>query len=164
MEVNKNHIGTAFYLVKTIATNLGYEYSHGNLSDFDFKQFSVFPLCHNTIQSVSVQDSTSIVSLSITIADRVIFTKTENQGDDLAVLFSQYGYTENSNYAQILQSMYVDFITELRKQEQLLYNNLNYARPISMTPFVETLNSVLAGFTLTLDLTITNPLVTDGFC
>ena len=164
MEVNKNHIGTVFYLVKTIANNLGWQYTHGNLSDFDFKQFAVFPLCHNTIQSVSVQDNTVIVSLSITIADRIVWMSTENKGDDLTTLYSQYGYTENSNYAQILQSLYFDFVTELRKQEQILYNNLQYTRPYEMTPFIETMADVLAGYTINLTLTITNPLVTDGFC
>jgi hypothetical protein len=89
---------------------------------------------------------------------------TENQGDNLPTLYSQIGYTENSNYAQILQSLYFDFVTELRKQEQILYNNLQYTRPFDMTPFIETMSDVLAGYTVNLDLTITNPLVTDGFC
>lgn len=164
MEVTRNHIGTAFHVVRTIANNLGWQYTHGNLSDFDFKQFSVFPLCHNTINAVNVQENVASVNLTLTIADRVYFPKSEMSAVDKSDYLSDYGYTENANYAQILQSLYVDFISELRKQEQLFYNNLNYTRPVGMIPFVETLDSVLAGWSVTLEFTITNPLVTDGFC
>lgn len=164
MDANKNHIGTAFYFVQQIASNLDYRYTHGNLSEFDFKTFSVFPLCHLTLDTVSVQETTSEIGLTITLADRVTFLKTTNQGEDLSTLYSAYGYTENSNYAFILQQLYVDWVTEVKKQEMSMYNNLTFAKPMTMVPFVETLDTVLAGYTITLNLTITNPLVTDGFC
>jgi hypothetical protein len=156
--MNNNHIGTAFEVMKDIADLEGWNYSHGTLTEFDFKAFLVFPLMHCSIQSVAT------IQMNIMVADRVNFLKTENEQENLITEYSQYGYTENQNYANILQDLYVRFSKGLWRTEQDYYNQIQYIRPITFQPFVETLDSVLAGYQITVGIELINPWVTDGDC
>lgn len=162
--MNNNHIGTAFEVMKDIADLEGWNYSHGTLTEFDFKAFLVFPLMHCSIQSVSLTDQVATIQMNIMVADRVNFLKTENEQENLITEYSQYGYTENQNYANILQDLYVRFSKGLWKTEQDYYNQIQYIRPITFQPFVETLDSVLAGYQITVGIELINPWVTDGDC
>lgn len=162
--MNNNHIGTAFEVMKDIADLEGWNYSHGTLTEFDFKAFLVFPLMHCSIQSVSLTDQVATIQMNVMVADRVNFLKTENEQENLITEYSQYGYTENQNYANILQDLYVRFSKGLWKTEQDYYNQIQYIRPITFQPFVETLDSVLAGYQITVGIELINPWVTDGDC
>lgn len=162
--MNNNHIGTAFEVMKDIADLEGWNYSHGTLTEFDFKAFLVFPLMHCSIQSVALTDQVATIQMNIMVADRVNFLKTENEQENLITEYSQYGYTENQNYANILQDLYVRFSKGLWKTEQDYYNQIQYIRPITFQPFVETLDSVLAGYQITVGIELINPWVTDGDC
>ena len=77
--MNNNHIGTAFELMKDIATEEGWNYSHGTLTELDFKAFLVFPLMHCSIQSVALTDQVATIQMNVMVADRVNFLKTENE-------------------------------------------------------------------------------------
>ena len=162
--MNNNHIGTAFEVMKDIADLEGWNYSHGTLTKFDFKAFLVFPLMHCSIQSVSLTDQVATIQMNVMVADRVNFLKTENEQENLITEYSQYGYTENQNYANILQDLYVRFSKGLWRTEQDYYNQIQYIRPITFQPFVETLDSVLAGYQITVGIELINPWVTDGDC
>jgi len=162
--MNNNHIGTAFEVMKDIANLEGWNYSHGTLTEFDFKAFLVFPLMHCSIQSVALTDQVATIQMNIMVADRVNFLKTENEQENLITEYSQYGYTENQNYANILQDLYVRFSKGLWRTEQDYYNQIQYIRPITFQPFVETLDSVLAGYQITVGIELINPWVTDGDC
>jgi hypothetical protein len=162
--MNNNHIGTAFEVMKDIADLEGWNYSHGTLTEFDFKAFLVFPLMHCSIQSVALTDQVATIQMNIMVADRVNFLKTENEQENLTTEYSQYGYTENQNYANILQDLYVRFSKGLWKTEQDYFNQIQYIRPITFQPFVETLDSVLAGYQITVGIELINPWVTDGDC
>ena len=162
--MNNNHIGTAFEVMKDIADLEGWNYSHGTLTEFDFKAFLVFPLMHCSIQSVALTDQVATIQMNIMVADRVNFLKTENEQENLITEYSQYGYTENQNYANILQDLYVRFSKGLWRTEQDYYNQIQYIRPITFQPFVETLDSVLAGYQITVGIELISPWVTDGDC
>ena len=162
--MNNNHIGTAFEVMKDIADLEGWNYSHGTLTEFDFKAFLVFPLMHCSIQSVALTDQVATIQMNIMVADRMNFLKTENEQENLITEYSQYGYTENQNYANILQDLYVRFSKGLWKTEQDYFNQIQYIRPITFQPFVETLDSVLAGYQITVGIELINPWVTDGDC
>ena len=162
--MNNNHIGTAFEVMKDIADLEGWNYSHGTLTEFDFKAFLVFPLMHCSIQSVALTDQVATIQMNIMVPDRVNFLKTENEQENLITEYSQYGYTENQNYANILQDLYVRFSKGLWKTEQDYFNQIQYIRPITFQPFVETLDSVLAGYQITVGIELINPWVTDGDC
>ena len=162
--MNNNHIGTAFEVMKDIADLEGWNYSHGTLTEFDFKAFLVFPLMHCSIQSVALTDQVATIQMNIMVADRVNFLKTENEQENLITEYTQYGYTENQNYANILQDLYVRFSKGLWKTEQDYFNQIQYIRPITFQPFVETLDSVLAGYQITVGIELINPWVTDGDC
>ena len=116
--MNNNHIGTAFEVMKDIADLEGWNYSHGTLTEFDFKAFLVFPLMHCSIQSVALTDQVATIQMNVMVADRVNFLKTENEQENLITEYSQYGYTENQNYANILQDLYVRFSKGLWRTEQ----------------------------------------------
>ncbi|MFN7323019.1 MAG: hypothetical protein ACK5SP_01980 [bacterium] len=162
--MNNNHIGTAFEVMKDIADLEGWNYSHGTLTEFDFKAFLVFPLMHCSIQSVALTDQVATIQMNIMVADRVNFLKTENEQENLITEYSQYGYTENQNYANILQDLYVRFSKGLWRTEQDYFNQIQYIRPITFQPFMETLDSVLAGYQITVGIELINPWVTDGDC
>ena len=162
--MNNNHIGTAFEVMKDIADLEGWNYSHGTLTEFDFKAFLVFPLMHCSIQSVALTDQVATIQMNIMVADRVNFLKTENEQENLITEYSQYGYTENQNYANILQDLYVRFSKGLWRTEQDYFNQIQYIRPITFQPFVETLDSVMAGYQITVGIELINPWVTDGDC
>lgn len=162
--MNNNHIGTAFEVMKDIAELEGWNYSHGTLTEFDFKAFLVFPLMHCSIQSVALTDQVATIQMNVMIADRVNFLKTENEQENLITEYTKYGYTENQNYANILQDLYVRFSKGLWRTEQDYYNQIQYIRPITFQPFIETLDSVLAGYQITVGIELINPWVTDGDC
>ena len=162
--MNNNHIGTAFEVMKDIAELEGWNYSHGTLTEFDFKAFLVFPLMHCSIQQVNLTDQVATVQMNIMVADRVNYLKTENEQENLITEYSKYGYTENQNYANILQDLYVRFSKGLWRVEQDYYNQIQWIRPINFIPFVETMDSVLAGYQIQVGITLINPWVTDGDC
>ena len=162
--MNNNHIGTAFEVMKDIADLEGWNYSHGTLTEFDFKAFLVFPLMHCSIQQVNLTDQVATVQMNVMVADRVNFLKTENEQENLITEYSKYGYTENQNYANILQDLYVRFSKGLWRVEQDYYNQIQWIRPINFIPFVETMDSVLAGYQIQVGITLINPWVTDGDC
>ena len=162
--MNNNHVGTAFEVMKDIADLEGWNYSHGTLTEFDFKGFLVFPLMHCSIQQIALTDQVATIQMNVMIADRVNFLKTENEQENLITEYQKYGYTENQNYANILQDLYVRFSKGLWRTEQDYYNQIQYIRPINFQPFVETLDSVLAGYQITVGIKLINPWVTDGDC
>ena len=162
--MNNNHIGTAFELMKDIANQEGWNYSHGTLTELDFKAFLVFPLMHCSIQSVALTDQVATIQMNIMLTDRVNYLKTENEQQNLITEYSEYGYTENQNYGNILQDLYVRLSKGLWRTEQDYFNQVQYIRPITMQPFIETMDSVLAGYQITLGIELINPWVTDGDC
>jgi len=119
---------------------------------------------HCSIQSVSLTDQVATIQMNIMVADRVNFLKTENEQENLITEYQKYGYTENQNYANILQDLYVRFSKGLWRTEQTYYNQIQYIRPIVFQPFIETLDSVLAGYQITVGIELINPWVTDGDC
>lgn len=164
MNEQQNHIGTIFRFVQNIATELSAQYTHGNITEFDINAFTVFPLVHLTIVDIRPNLQTGNCSIRFVVADRVSYLKTENSGLNEESLYSLYGYTENNNYAFVLQDLYIRVTMALRKYEMQNYSNLQLTWPVTFTPFIETLNSVVAGYEVSLDIQITTPLVTDGRC
>lgn len=162
--MNNNHIGTAFKVFKDIATTEGWNYSHGTLTELDFKAFTVFPLMHCSIQNVALTDQIASIQMNVMIADRVNFLKGENEQLNLITVYDQYGYTENENYGHILQEMYVQMSKGLWLLEQTYFNQIQFQRPINFMPFVETMDSVLAGYQIQVTIDLINPWVTDGDC
>jgi len=162
--MNNNHIGTAFEIVKDIAGTLGYNYSHGTLTEASLKSITIYPLVHATIQSVSLTDQTATIGMNVVIADVVNFLKTENEDQVLRDTYAEIGYTENQNYAHVLQNLYVAFTRELWAYEQQYFNQIQFQRPIAFTPFIEGDNDVLAGYNVSLSINLINPWVTDGDC
>lgn len=162
--MQKNHIGQAFEFIKSIADDCGWNYSHGTLTESPQKNAVVYPLIHANVQSISVSDRTASITLNVGIMDRVSFLKTEDQGLNPEVIYSEMGYTENQNYAHILQELYVKFLIALDRAQYTDYHEIQAMKPINFTPFIETENSVLAGHVIILTLIVDNPFVTDGRC
>lgn len=161
--MSKQNIGGVFAVLKEISTELGWNYSHGNLSEMGLRAVQVYPIQHVTIQSISVSDQISIYTMNIVIADIVNFLKTENADENPVALYSEIGYTENSNYAHILNDLYVKYTLKLR-EKQLQYNeDINLTLPVSFTPFIEADTDVLAGHTISLVIEARSPWVIDCY-
>jgi hypothetical protein len=161
--MTSNHIGTAFQVFKEIADELGYNYSHGNMSESRVKAVNVYPFEHCTIQNVSIENQVTTIQFNITICDILNFVKTENQNLDEEVVYSEIGYTENTNYAHILQNLYVQFMLKLKAKEQEYFGQIQFTRPILMTPFIEGTQDVTAGYDIQLSIQVFSPFITDCY-
>jgi hypothetical protein len=161
--MSKNNIGGVFAILKEIADELNWNYSHGNLSEVGFRAVQVYPLQHVTIQSISVAEQISTYTLNVVIADIVNFLKGENEQLDQVDLYSQIGYTENSNYAHILNDLYVRFNLKIKEKQQQYNEDINFTYPISFTPFIEADKDVLAGHTISMVIEAKSPSVIDCF-
>ena len=162
--MNNNHIGTAFQIFKEIADELGWNYSHGTLDEHSLKAITVYPLLHVTMQNVSLTDVTEQFNFNILIADITNYLKGENEQQDLVDTYEEYGYTENQNYAHILQNLYVAFAQKLYAKEKEYFSQVQWIRPIAFTPFTEGGQDVLTGYNVSITIELQNPWVTDGTC
>jgi len=161
--MSKKGLGGVFAIFKEIADELGWNYSHGNLTEVGLKAVQVYPLQHCSISSITVQDQISTVVVNVMVADIVNFLKTENEQDNLVNLYSEIGYTENSNYAHILQEVYYACVLKLREKHLQYNEDVALVRPIAMNPFIEADADVLAGFTVDVSFEIKSPWVTDCY-
>lgn len=162
--MNNNHIGTAFQIFKEIADELGWNYSHGTLDEHSLKAITVYPLLHVTMQNASLTDVTEQFNFNVLIADITNYLKGENEQQDLVDVYSEIGYTENQNYAHILQNLYVEFSRLLYAKEKEYYSQIQWIRPIAFTPFTEGGQDVLTGYNVSITIELQNPWVTDGTC
>ena len=162
--MNNNHIGTAFQIFKEIADELGWNYSHGTLDEHSLKAITVYPLLHVTMQNASLTDVTEQFNFNILIADITNYLKGENEQQDLVDVYTEIGYTENQNYAHILQNLYVEFSRLLYAKEKEYYSQIQWIRPIAFTPFTEGGQDVLTGYNVSITIELQNPWVTDGTC
>jgi hypothetical protein len=62
MERDKNHIGTVINYFKDVATHMGARFSHGNITEMNFRSALVYPYIHINIGQVSVTNQ--VVSFS----------------------------------------------------------------------------------------------------
>jgi hypothetical protein len=161
--MSKDNLGGIFAILKEIADELGWNYSHGNMTEMSFKAVNVYPLQHCTIQSITVQEQIATYSINIIIADLVNFLKTENEQLNLVTLYSELGYTENSNYAHVLQDLYVKFNLKLREKRLQFAEDVNLVYPVTFNPFIEADSDVLAGYTITLTIEGKAPSVIDCY-
>ena len=162
--MNNNHIGTAFQIFKEIADEVGWNYSHGTLDEHSLKAITVYPLLHVTMQNASLTDVTEQFNFNILIADITNYLKGENEQQDLVDTYEEYGYTENQNYAHILQNLYVAFAQKLYAKEKEYFSQVQWIRPIAFTPFTEGGQDVLTGYNVSITIELQNPWVTDGTC
>jgi hypothetical protein len=162
--MNNNHIGTAFQIFKEIADELGWNYSHGTLDEHSLKAITVYPLLHVTMQTASLTDVTEQFNFNILIADITNYLKGENEQQDLVDVYSEIGYTENQNYAHILQNLYVEFSRLVYAKEKEYFSQIQWIRPIAFTPFTEGGQDVLTGYNVSITIELQNPWVTDGTC
>ncbi len=150
--------------LKEVAESCGWNFSHGNLTERPFKKSVVYPLMHANVQNVAAYQSYANITLNVAIIDRVNFLKTENDGLSLTTLYGEYGYTENQNYAHILQELYARFLVKLYTLNVAEYDIITYNYPLTGSPFVEESEDVVAGWSFTLTLSVHSPFVTDGRC
>ena len=159
----RNNIGTIFEIVKEISDELGWNYSHGNLTEAGLKSITVYPLVHLSLQQVQLDDYVSQVQFNCIIADQVNYLKTENESLNLVDVYAVQGFTENQNYAHILQDLYVKFALKLREKEMQYNSDISIVKPTTFTPFIEADKDVLAGYNIALNVNITSPSVTDCY-
>lgn len=164
MQKDKNHIGTVLAFCKDVANEMGARYSHGNITESNMRSMLVYPYMHTNIGQVTLNEVMASVQVNIMIADRVNVITTENQSLNQEVLYNEVGYTENNNYAMVLQQLYVDFAIATKKYEMLYFDALDILWPIQFTAFEETYDDVIAGYTISLTIDVANPIVTDGYC
>lgn len=151
-------------LFKSIANEMGARFSHGNITETNKHAMLVYPYMHINIDNVAVGEVLSNVSVNIDISDRVNIITSENQGLDESTLYSEIGYTENNNYAMVLQELYSTFVIAFKKYEMQYFNSLSIQKPYTLQSYIEQESDVLAGYTATFNIEIVNPIVTDGFC
>lgn len=159
-----NHIGTVLEVLKDIANDNGWNYSHGTITEKGFKNVTVYPLLHAAIQGVTLDKQTADVTINVGLVDVVNTLATENEQDNLVNKYNDIGYTDNENYAHILQDLYVKFGISLRKYNELRFSEIQIQMPVSMDSIIEEDKQVLAGWNISLTVEVQSTWVTDGNC
>lgn len=159
-----NHIGTAFSILKTVASNLGWQYSHGTRSEMALKKYQQYPLLHATVESLQLGQQVTQITFNVVIADKMNTLNTENAGKDLADVAADIGYTENENYPHIMQELYTNFAIELHKVQRDARSDDFFDFPVGMSAVIEDDNDKLAGWLIGLVINVVSPFVTDSAC
>jgi hypothetical protein len=133
------------------------------MTETSFKAVNVYPLQHVTINNITVQEQIETYSVNIIIADLVNFLKTENEGLNPVVLYSEIGYPENTNYAHVLQELYVLFNLKVREKRLQYAEDVNIVYPLTFNPFIDAEADVLAVYTITLTIEGKAPTVIDCY-
>jgi len=132
--------------------------THGSIEDVDLARQTIFPLAHVTPSTATLNEKTIAYSMNIAALDIVDFNK-----NDLREEANPYYGTDNkmdvlSDLAVRLQ-IAVDVI-----RRELVDRNITIDTGITMTPFVDRFENLLAGWEVTLNITIPNSSVLQGGC
>jgi hypothetical protein len=163
MRADKNSIGTIIKLFNEVAELIGARFSHGVESETDKRAMLVYPYIHINIANISVAEPLCTISVNVMIADRVNITTTENQSKDEGVVYSESGYTENENYAFVLQELYTKYVIAFKKKSMEYYNAMEI-QPYSLEAFEDAQTDKVAGFNASISIMVVSPIVTDGWC
>ena len=122
--------------------------TQGDIFQVDLNKQTIFPLTHIMVNSSSLQSNTQTFNVSILAMDIVDISKTETT--DI--------FQENNNELDVLNTQHHVLN---RCYQQMLHGNLwdlNFvvAGEPTLEPFTERFENLLAGWTMTFDVTIPN--------
>ena len=120
----------------------------GSLNDVDLDKQSIFPLGHLTMNSTSVATNVFRFNMSILVMDIVDISKEETTDK----------FTGNDNEQDVLntQMAVINRLLELLRRGDLYTELYQLDGSPTIEPFVDRFENKLAGWTLTMDVLVTN--------
>lgn len=136
--------------------------THGNITDVDLENSSIYPLVHMTPSGVTLNERTKIYQFNIVVMDQLDFASGKLDDPSSTGIFLGVG-NEQSVLAQCL------FITEraltrLRRHEDFRNKNIVLSSFPNVTPFIGDYNNGCAGWTYTISLETPSGGVDNGIC
>ena len=132
--------------------------SHGSIEDVDLARQTIFPLAHITPSTATLNQRTISYSMNIAALDIVDFNK-----DDLRDESQPFYGTDNK--MDVLNDLIVRLqIAADIIRRKLSDSNITIDENISLTPFVDRFENLLAGWETTFTITIPSSAVRQGAC
>lgn len=132
--------------------------THGSIEDVDLARQTIFPLAHVTPSSATLGDKTISYSMNIAALDIVDFNK-----DDLREETNPYYGTDNKMDVLSDLAVRVQIAADIIRRK-LSDRNITIDSNITMTPFVDRFENLLAGWEATFTITIPSSAVNQGAC
>lgn len=132
--------------------------THGSIEDVDLARQTIFPLAHVTPSSATLGDKTISYSMNIAALDIVDFNK-----DDLREEANPYYGTDNKMDVLSDLAVRVQIAADIIRRK-LSDRNITIDSNITMTPFVDRFENLLAGWEATFTITIPSSAVNQGAC
>lgn len=123
--------------------------TQGDITDIDLNKNTIYPLCHLTINNVTLTSNISTADVSIILMDIVDFSKEASTND----------IRGNNNEMDVLNTQ---LAVAGRLQAELLrldtyYKDYQLDSPFNCEPFTDRFENNVAGWTVTFSITMSNP-------
>lgn len=132
--------------------------THGSIEDVDLARQTIFPLAHITPSTATLGDKTITYSINIAALDIVDFNKDDLRSEDNPFYGTDNKMDVLSDLAVRLQ-IGADII-----RRKLSDRNITIDTNITLTPFVDRFENLLAGWETTWSITIPSSAVNQGAC
>ena len=132
--------------------------THGSIEDVDLARQTLFPLAHVTPSTATLQGNTITYNMNVAALDIVDFNK-DNLRDEAVPFYGTDNKFDVLNDTCVRLQIAFDIITS-----ELANNLVETADVISLTPFVDRFENLLAGWETTIAITIPSSAVNQGGC
>ena len=131
----------------------------GDLSEIDLRRTSLFPLLHMTVNPVERSERINTWSFTITICDKVDFSKEalEDQADP---------WLGTDNRQDVISDcmLSAERIIDIMTRGDLVDTGIKANAVSSIIPFTDRMNNMLAGVEFTMTINAPNSSVSNGIC
>lgn len=148
-------------LLHTTLTDSRVDFStitHGSIEDVDLARQTIFPLAHVTPSTATLGDKTITYSMNIAALDIVDYNK-----DDLRDETNPFYGTDNKMDVLSDLSVRLQIAVDIIRRK-LSDRNITIESNITLTPFVDRFENLLAGWETTWSITIPSSAVNQGAC
>lgn len=148
-------------LLHTTLTDSRVDFStitHGSIEDVDLARQTIFPLAHVTPSTATLGDKTITYSMNIAALDIVDYNK-----DDLRDETNPFYGTDNKMDVLSDLSVRLQIAVDIIRRK-LSDRNITIESNITLTPFVDRFENLLAGWETTWSISIPSSAVNQGAC
>lgn len=126
------------------AEPFNHEVTFGDIADVDLKKQSLFPLCHITVNSATIQDNYVVHNMTIFLMDLVDISNEQTRDYFLG----------NDNRQDILntQLALAARIIRVLQKKDAYRNGFELVAAANCEPFTERFDNMLAGWAVTFDI------------
>ena len=122
--------------------------SQGDITEIDLNKSTIYPLCHLSINNVTLTPNINTVDISIILMDIVDFSKKPDSSD----------IRGNNNEMDVLNTMLTvaGRLQALLVRSEALYNTYQLDGPLNCEPFTDRFGNNVAGFAVSFSISLAN--------